>query len=78
MLTRTSAKTLIRKKKLLISTRKKFDENLVSNETESFPFGDHESEGTQKLFELSPFIYEAIKNKNLSSLMSLMLVSILY
>ena len=50
-----------KKRKLLISTRKKFDENLISNETESFLFGDHESEGTQKLFELSPFIYEAIK-----------------
>jgi len=52
-----------KKRKLLISTRKKFDENLVSNETESFPFGEHESEGTQKLFELSPFIYEALKHK---------------
>ncbi|MFY8188088.1 MAG: AAA family ATPase [Flavobacterium sp.] len=53
----------IKKRKLLISTRKKYDENLVSNETESFPFDDHESEGTQKLFELSPFIYEALKSK---------------
>ena len=52
-----------KKRKLLISTRKKFDENLNSKETESFPFGDHESEGTQKLFELSPFIYEALKHK---------------
>jgi hypothetical protein len=51
-----------KKRKLLISTRKKFDENLVSNDTESFPFSDHESEGTQKLFELSPFIYDALKN----------------
>lgn len=53
-----------KKKKLLISTRKKFDENLISNETESFAFGDHESEGTKKLFELSPFIYDALKNKS--------------
>lgn len=52
-----------KKRKLLISTRKKFDENLVSNDTESFAFGDHESEGTQKLFELSPFIYDALKSK---------------
>lgn len=50
-----------KKRKLLISTRKKYDENLISNDTESFPFVDHESEGTQKLFELSPFIYEALK-----------------
>src|SRR5690606_33439227 len=52
-----------KKRKLLISTRKKYDKNLVSNETESFLFSDHESEGTRKLFELSPFIYEAIKYK---------------
>tara|TARA_R110002126_G_scaffold274775_1_gene419995 strand:- start:20903 stop:22219 length:1317 start_codon:yes stop_codon:yes gene_type:complete len=52
-----------KKRKLLISTRKKFDKNLVSSETESFPFGEHESEGTQKLFELSPFIYEALRSK---------------
>lgn len=52
-----------KKRKLLVSTRKKFDKNLVSNETESFLFDDHESEGTQKLFELSPFIYDALKNK---------------
>lgn len=50
-----------KKRKLLISTRKKFDENLISNETVSFAFGNHESEGTQKLFELSPFFYEALK-----------------
>jgi len=52
-----------KKRKLLISTRKKYDENLISNDTESFSFGTHESEGTQKLFELSPFIFEALKNK---------------
>lgn len=52
-----------KKRKLLISTRKKYDKNLVSNDTESFSFGDHESEGTQKLFELSPFIYDALKSK---------------
>lgn len=52
-----------KKRKLLISTRKKFDENLVSKNMESFPFGDHESEGTIKLFELSPFLYDALKNE---------------
>lgn len=52
-----------KKRKLLISTRKKYDENLNSSDTESFSFRMHESEGTQKLFELSPFIYEALKNK---------------
>ena len=52
-----------KKKKLLISIRKKFDKNLVSNETEPFFFHGHESEGTRKLFELSPFIYDALKDK---------------
>lgn len=44
------------KRKLLISTRKKFDENLDQVDSESFLFALHESEGTKKLFELSPFI----------------------
>lgn len=52
-----------KKRKLLISIRKKFNKNLVSTETKLFPFDYHESEGTQKLFELSPFIYDALKNK---------------
>ncbi len=52
-----------KKRKFLISTRKKFDENLVSSEKESFSFGSNESEGTKKLFELSPFIYNALKEK---------------
>ena len=51
-----------KKRKLLISFRKKYDENLEVVDNESFPFSANESEGTQKLFELSPFIYEAIKN----------------
>lgn len=52
-----------KKRKMLVSSRKKFDKNLLSDEIESFPFGDHESEGTKKLFELSPFIYDALKGK---------------
>lgn len=51
------------KKKLLISTRKKFDANNKFVENESFSFALHESEGTQKLFELSPFIYQALKEE---------------
>lgn len=50
-------------KKLLISLRKKFDENLDTVDSALFSFQLHESEGTQKLFELSPFIYEAIKEQ---------------
>jgi len=52
-----------KKLKLLISLRKKFDKNLDFEDNESFSFRIHESEGTQKLFELSPFIYEALKEK---------------
>jgi len=51
------------KKKLLISTRKKFDAENNYVENESFSFTIHESEGTQKLFELSPFIYQALKEE---------------
>lgn len=52
-----------KKRKLLISSRKKYDENNKFLENESFSFSLHESEGTQKLFELSPFIYQALKDK---------------
>ncbi|MCC5916757.1 MAG: ATP-binding protein [Cryomorphaceae bacterium] len=50
-----------KKKKLLISLRKKYDKNNKFVEDESFSFIEHESEGTRKLFELSPFIYKALK-----------------
>lgn len=49
------------KKKLLLSIRKKFDENNEFMENQPFTFGAHESEGTRKLFELSPFIYQALE-----------------
>ncbi|MEM9887113.1 MAG: ATP-binding protein [Bacteroidota bacterium] len=52
-----------KKRKLLISSRKKFGSNNEFIENEGFSFGLHESEGTQKLFELSPFIYQALKEK---------------
>lgn len=51
-----------KKKKFLISIRKKYNEKMEAIENESFSFGMNESEGTQKLFELSPFIYEALKD----------------
>ena len=50
-----------KKRKLLISIRKKFNKNLEFEDNETFSFRVHESEGTLKLFELSPFIYEALK-----------------
>lgn len=52
-----------KKRKLLISSRKKYDENKKFVENEQFSFSLHESEGTQKLFELSPFIYQALKEQ---------------
>lgn len=51
-----------KKRKFIVSTRKKYDEDLRFVENESFPFRSNESQGTIKLFELSPFIYEAIKD----------------
>lgn len=53
----------IAKEKLLISSRKKYDDNKNFIENENFIFKFHESEGTRKLFELSPFIYEALEKK---------------
>ena len=48
------------KRRLLISLRKKFNEKLESVGNEAFSLRLHESEGTKKLFELSPLIYEAL------------------
>jgi len=50
-----------KKRRLTISTRKKYDENLKFLKNVPFPFRMIESEGTLKLFELSPFIFEALK-----------------
>jgi uncharacterized protein len=50
-----------KKKKLVVSTRKKYNENLEFKGEEPFPFSLMESEGTLKLFELSPFVFEALK-----------------
>ena len=50
-----------KKRKFIISSRKRFNEkhDLVGNS--EFAFDLQESEGTQKMFELSPFIYAALK-----------------
>jgi len=50
-----------KKKRLVFSTRKKYNENLEINGDEPFLFNMMESEGTLKLFELSPFVFEALK-----------------
>ncbi len=52
-----------KEKKFLISSRKKYDENNNFIENEDFLFELHESEGTKKLFELSPFIYQALRDQ---------------
>lgn len=54
-----------KKRKLLISSRKKFDANKKFIDDEVFSFNLHESEGTQKLFELSPFIYKALREEKI-------------
>ena len=50
-----------KKRKLIISTRKKYNKNLEFQEDEPFSFRMMESEGTLKLFELSPIVFEALK-----------------
>ncbi|SMG25238.1 hypothetical protein SAMN05661096_01541 [Marivirga sericea] len=55
----------LKERKYLLSMRKVYDKNkkFVGNQELSFQL--HESEGTQKLFELSPFIYEALKEERI-------------
>ena len=50
-----------KKTKYLISKRTKFNEKLEPYGEQIFSFKIHESEGTKKLFELSPFIFKALK-----------------
>jgi len=52
-----------KKRKILLLDRKKFNNHQTHYDKETFIFGTHESEGTKKLFELSAFIYDALKNK---------------
>lgn len=52
-----------KKQETPISIRKKFNENLVTEDKYISIFMHGESEGTLKLFELSPHIYHALKNK---------------
>lgn len=49
------------KRKMLVSSRFKYNRKEEFHESESFLMNLHESEGTKKLFELSPFIYRALK-----------------
>ncbi|MFC0263001.1 AAA family ATPase [Fontibacter flavus] len=54
----------LKKELIVVSKRTKFDENLKAIGKSDFAFGFQESEGTRKMFELSPFIYRALKEGN--------------
>lgn len=51
----------IKKGKIIVSSRTKYNAELKSEGKSDFSFGMQESEGTKKMFELSPFIYRSIK-----------------
>jgi len=46
---------------MIVSLRTKYNEKKEKEEEYIFSFGGQESEGTKKMFELSPFIYQALK-----------------
>jgi AAA15 family ATPase/GTPase len=50
--------------KHIISHKTKFNEDLKPNGISEFSFAFQESEGTKKMFEISPFIYNSLKNGN--------------
>ena len=54
---------IFNKNRILFSNRKKYDQQLKHHANQSFEFNTDESEGTKKLFELSPFIYRTLKEK---------------
>lgn len=51
----------LKKGKIIVSSRTQFDSNLKAVGKSEFSFGIQESEGTKKMFELSPFIYRSLK-----------------
>jgi AAA15 family ATPase/GTPase len=51
----------LKKGKIIVSSRTQFDSNLKAIGKSEFSFGNQESEGTKKMFELSPFIYRSLK-----------------
>ncbi|AWG25842.1 AAA family ATPase [Flavobacterium kingsejongi] len=55
------AKTL-KDRKFLLSHRTVYDKNLKKDGNATFSFLSQESEGTRKMFEISPFIYNSLKN----------------
>lgn len=51
----------LKKGRIIVSSRTKYNAELKSAGKSDFSFGMQESEGTKKMFELSPFIYRSIK-----------------
>jgi AAA15 family ATPase/GTPase len=51
----------LKKGKIIVSSRTKFNSKLQAEGKSDFSFGIQESEGTRKMFELSPFIYRSLK-----------------
>jgi AAA15 family ATPase/GTPase len=50
-----------KKRRVIVSNRTIYDKTLNPSGTSEFAFAIQESEGTKKMFELSPFIYAALK-----------------
>lgn len=50
-----------KKRRVIVSNRRRYDENLNAVGSSEFAFAAQESEGTRKMFELSPFVYAALK-----------------
>lgn len=51
----------LKKRKIIVSRRTKYNAELKAEGKSDFSFSMQESEGTKKMFELSPFIYRSIK-----------------
>lgn len=51
----------LKKGKIIVSSRTKYNVELKYEGKSNFSFGMQESEGTKKMFELSPFIYKSLK-----------------
>jgi hypothetical protein len=51
----------LKKGKIIVSSRTKFNSKLQAEGKSDFSFGIQESEGTRKMFELSPFIFRSLK-----------------
>lgn len=55
------SKETLKKRKAIISSKTKYDADNKSAGKSDFSFSHQESEGTKKMFEISPFIYRSLK-----------------